>query len=966
MLASDDYSRAVSHQMLSNLAAEPTVSVPHLRKRVSLLRLSKLSPMAFMGIVVFGIALAATRNAPSSAANHDQSIARGDCENAKPGDLITRELAGGQSHCFQLQMEANQFLHVVVDQQGIDVVLSIAAMDGRKLAEVDRPNGSRGRESMSAVATQSGTYLLQIRTLEGVAARGKYALHIHLLRAAESRDGERIMAERLVFEGENLRTKGNAEFIRQGIDKFNAAAMLWGSLGDSYEEAVAVYGAGISSSSLGENQSAIDYLERALRLFGDDLYGQAISQSAMGWPYMYLGEYEAALKNFSHALQFHFSDQNIRGQGIALYGIGWIYALRGQHQEALQQFSQSLARRRLAQDRRGEALTFTGIGKVQMRMAKPTDALDAFEKALKVVPMGNQYVEADIISNIGWAYSMLDQQGMALQHFNRALTMRRQSGDRIGEATTLYGLSQLLRKQAKLPESQSIIEDALRIIESLRVLGSSEQLRISYFSSIQEYYEYYIDLLMQMEQAKPSRGYAALALHASERARARGLIDLLSQARINTAVSSGRPVAQSQPLSVPEIQQQLLDENTVLLEYALGQTRSYCWLLTSHDIVGFELPPRDQIEKLAHQLYVSLTERNRLEELSSPSVRRSRLVEADAQASEHALSLSKMLLAPVHRTRGKRLLIVAPDALQIIPFAALQSPHTADELQNRTRSGNAVAKSGRLNQQTYRPLLVDHEIVMLPSASSLAVLRQLAKDRPPSPKTVAVLADPVFEADDERIQPKLPANGKSQTLTNIVGPAVDFQRLMSSRWEAQQIVALAPRSQSKLFLDFDANRSAATSATLGDYRFVHFATHALINNQHPELSSLVLSMFDAYGRPQDGYLRMPDIFKLKLPVEMVVLGACKTALGKDIKGEGLLNLTRAFMYAGSERVMVSFWDVSDKPTSELMVRLYRGMLGPEKLAPAAALRMAQLELWKDRRWQSPYYWAAFTLQGEPN
>ena len=183
-------------------------------------------------------------------------------------------------------------------------------------------------------------------------------------------------------------------------------------------------------------------------------------------------------------------------------------------------------------------------------------------------------------------------------------------------------------------------------------------------------------------------------------------------------------------------------------------------------------------------------------------------------------------------------------------------------------------------------------------------------------------------------------------------------------WEGKKIFDLVPNRQGKLVLDFAANRANAMDPEMGNYRFLHFAAHALIDNEHPELSGIALSMVDAKGNPQDGFLRSNQIFNLRLSADLVVLSACRTGLGKNFKGEGVIGLTRGFMYAGAPRVVASLWEIEDKPTSELMVRFYRHMLGPEKLSPAAGLRRAQLELREDARWQAPYYWAGFILQGE--
>lgn len=188
--------------------------------------------------------------------------------------------------------------------------------------------------------------------------------------------------------------------------------------------------------------------------------------------------------------------------------------------------------------------------------------------------------------------------------------------------------------------------------------------------------------------------------------------------------------------------------------------------------------------------------------------------------------------------------------------------------------------------------------------------------------------------------------------------------MLFSRAEALGILQLVPAAARKQALDFQASKATVTSPQLGHYRIVHFATHALLNNAHPELSGIVLSLVDERARPQDGFLRLHEIYNMKLLVDLVVLSACQTALGKEIKGEGMVGLTRGFMYAGAPRVVSSLWKIDDRATSEFMTKFYREMLGERHLAPAAALRAAQIEMWQKRNWSSPYYWAAFTLQGE--
>jgi tetratricopeptide (TPR) repeat protein len=239
---------------------------------------------------------------------------------------------------------------------------------------------------------------------------------------------------------------------------------------------------------------------------------------------------------------------------VALHGIGWIYALMGDNEKALDYFMQSLALRQKVKDRRGEAVTLVGIGKVYSHLGENTQALEYLNRALEILrDIGDHYAEADAISNIGWVDSSLNDYSEALEHFNTALTMRRQLGDRTGEATTLYGISQIERRLAKPQDARLHLEAALDIIESLRTKGASQQLRISYYASVQDYYVTYIDLLMQLHKQQPGAGYDSAALYASERARARSLLDLLIESQFDIHQGVDAPLLGKER----ELQQQL-------------------------------------------------------------------------------------------------------------------------------------------------------------------------------------------------------------------------------------------------------------------------------------------------------------------------------------------------------------------------------------------------------------------------
>jgi len=236
-----------------------------------------------------------------------------------------------------------------------------------------------------------------------------------------------------------------------------------------------------------------------------------------------------------------------------------------------------------------------------------------------------------------------------------------------------------------------------------------------------------------------------------------------------------------------------------------------------------------------------------------------------------------------------------------------------------------------------------------------------------APKALAVFADPVFENDDPRLKQKAVGNGKATGDGDVARSAAEsglerLTRLYFSRHEAEKITGSLKSEMERLqALDFKANLATARNERLDQYRILHFATHGLLNSQHPDLSGLVFSLVTEQGEPQEGFLRLHEIYNLKLNADLVVLSACQTALGKEIKGEGLVGLTRGFMYAGSPRVMSSLWRIDDRATAELMGLMYESMIKKGR-QPSAALREAQITM--SRRWPAPYYWAAFTHQGE--
>ena len=569
------------------------------------------------------------------------------------------------------------------------------------------------------------------------------------------------------------------------------------------------------------------------------------------------------------------------------------------------------------------------------------------------------------------------------------------------------------------------INEAIRIAEEQRLLIGPMNLRTAFsVAKPSQYYSLKTEILMQLHKSQPGMNYDQEAFHTQEQARARTLLETLSEGKadIRSGVSPGLLVRERearknliaksqgltrllsgkysekekndleqelrsatqvveeiemevrqtsphyaamtrpQPLRLMEVQSKVVDSNTVLLEYALGEERSYLWVVTSERLMSYELPKREIIESAAIRFYHALSSNN-----------------SGAEHLTAGTQLCQLILAPALEELGtRRLFIVADGILQYIPFAAIPVSKGKEQL---------------------RFLVEDHEILYLPSASTLGVARNELSGRKSAPKAFAVLADPVFSSSDKRVSKiptaKLPLpEGQSHELSAARSPlerAIEatggmdagssLQRLSLTRRTMEQILLSIPANQQMRAFDFDANYDLATSSELGQYRVIHFATHGFLNPVNPELSGIVLSLVTKDGTSQpNGYLKALDVFNLILPAELVVLHACKTGLGVDpasdetdrqrqerlkkIRSEGVVGLTQGFIYAGTRRVMVSLWDIGEQSSSTLMKRFYKYHFGPRKLGPAAALRAAQLEMLKEKQWVAPSSWSSFVIFGD--
>lgn len=788
----------------------------------------------------------------------------------------------------------------------------------------------------------------------------------------------------------------------------------------------ALNGLGLVYDTWADSEQARDNYQRALELFrqANNPRGEADVLDNLGMAHAFLGDATKALEHFRASLVIRQRLNEPKGWAMTLSNIGYAETLLGDNQEALKQLALALPLSEKSRDRRFEAYTLVRMGMANVSSGDPRKALEVYERALAIqsgAEFQDRRGQAITLDKIGEALALTGEVTEALGKYERALELWKAVGDKQGQALSLYGIARVELGRNNLANARDRIEEAIGIVESLRYKVSNRQLRMTYFAAKQDFYALDIDARMRLYEITHSAADVEAALWASERARARNLTDLLSEARANPRKDMSRAEAEAfrrreaetseltqtlfrlrslgrneeaaaverkladyiseqdelqertasastatrnrTPSLTPREIQQLLDPDTLLLQYSLGEERSHLWAVTGTGIEHYFLPGRAEVERAAGQLRQDLTayEPRRTGESVAQYLKRWR--DAPDSYQRSALELSRMVLGSVSSRLGnKRLVIVADGALQYIPFEALPLP-------------GAAAPAGTASGPPEPALLLSrNEVVYQPSASTLALLRE-ARPRG-ALKKVAVLADPVFDDKDERVRsagrvasvPRRPDENLSRSLRDL-GDTGDggftLPKLEYSLREANAITAVAPRGSWMKAVGFKANRATAMSPALKQFGIVHFATHGIVNDRHPELSGIVLSMVNERGGPEDGFLTLHDIYNLDLPVELVVLSACRTGIGKQVPGEGLLGLTRGFMYAGAPRVVASLWRVDDAASAELMRRFYIHMLKANRISASVALRKAKLEMLSaGGQWSAPYYWAGFVLQGD--
>lgn len=708
--------------------------------------------------------------------------------------------------------------------------------------------------------------------------------------------------------------------VQDALNYYQEALQIYRDIGDVSQTARLLRNIGIAYDSLGVSHQAIVFLREAYALrapVADAASVHAANQLAAAQ--LQAGDLPAARALLQEAIALSAAIDDVRGNLSARIHLGTAELLAGNRQAAVAVLREAISDlREQPDDRRllGRAMHAYGLALGE------EDGVGA-RRALK-----------------------------------EGLAVRREIGDRMGAAETLTAIGWSHWAGGDAQAATQTAREAVQLIEAQRVDIASPDLRASYQAAVAGAYELIIYGLLRDGEA----GAGARALEVAEQYRAQTLVDVLAKgdsapvaaapaallaerSRIRAEINRRenkrlrgdeaesiagltaeldvlddriaaldpryRAVKRDRALSA-DAMRALLGERELALQYFLGREKSVAWLISRETIRVVELPSAGHLNTLARNAHERLSRRDDV---------------ADVGAA-----LGELLLAPFSEelAGAERIAIIADGALHYLPFDTLT-----------TNAGDA-------------PVLRESIVTYLPSLTTLSLVR--ATNRRPQ-DGIAVLADPVFSANDSRVGDAVRA------ATYATPVATPLNRLVLSGEEAKTIEALARERPVTLYVGFDANIASLRSADVSNAGLLHIAAHGYVDDEMPARTGLALSMLHADGSPRVGFVGLKDIYELRLNAELVVLSACDTALGANLAGEGLLGLTRGFMYAGASRVIASLWQVEDRATAELMRHLYAGML-TDGLSPAAALAAAKSRLRESRRWRHPYYWSGFVLVGD--
>lgn len=831
----------------------------------------------------------------------------------EPGQWTGREIARGESHRFSVRIAPETCLPLQLRQTDIDVWLKAYHPSGELVLDLNWEEW--GEERYQICSAEGGRFGVEVRASDQDTHRGVYRLTVGQSRSRSPKEPDWMEVQRSVAAA--IRARTESEPLERALAVYRQHGDRWAEMKTESHLARAYHRKEVFAPTI-QHQRAALALARRLQ----DRTEEAISLRELYRAYGHVGETLRRATARQGYIRLMVASADKRLNVAALEAKATAAAERGDLKAAIAA-SRAAARYYEASGKRDawqELLSkIAGFYIKLNEFEKAREAAEAFLAAQKATGLARH--EASGYATLGSVAFASGKYVECESYFQTAAAIHRMTGETLGESACHAFMSYSAQARGDYPEALRRINWAIRGREKARQSVPSLKWQAGMEDS--EHRRTRAEILMAMHRQDPSAGHAEQALLAADSMRA-GYI-----ARGEPGLGDMRS---------------LLTGGEVLVEYLLAESGSALWVLDGRRLQVYDLPGSKELAPLAESYRSALIARNRRSASESAAERALRIQQADQRLEVLGAQLSRRLLSPLAGIVGERKLLIVPDGpLEHLPYAALRDP--ADP--------------------AGRPMGHVREVAYLPSAGSVLALRQRRLSENPKGSGIAVVADPVFRADDPRLsgrQTPLPLPEGLAEATRALGLKT-IPRLLYSRVEGQSIAKYAP--EPALLFDFDATREAFVKGSLGEYRLLHFAAHGISNPGDPSLSGLVLSLVDRAGRPQNGFLRFEDVYGQRLKAEMVVLSACQTAIGKRFDETGMMTMAGAFLHAGAARVVSTLWKIDDEATSEFMKVFYREALG-HGAPPTAALKTAQQVIARSPRWRSPYYWGAFILQGWPD
>ncbi len=808
----------------------------------------------------------------------------------------------GEKRAIAVHVAAGQAVVATVEQWEIDLTLWVRHPDGRVVRGADR--GPFGLETLLFVAEVEGDYTLNVEAGAQGSKGGEYALRGLEVRRGGAAERAGVEAQERFARAEELERQPTGENQARARALYGEAAALFRASGLSVFEAQAISNEGRALDRTGRRDAAYALYMSALRIWErtGDAYGRLETLRQIGRLSGHLKENFSVVPDDAGFLAMSRELGDRRGIAHAMSVMSGHCRRERNLSEAAGWAERSVQLARQLGDKAMEARCLKSLCLVQGERGQYERAVLSARRMLSLYrDLSDVRGESASLGQIGSIFLAAKRYAEAIPYLSRQIELLRIHGDQTGLAEGLWGLAHVYMEMGDPEAAEMVQKQMISAYSKTAGQFDSAKWRSAYLGVW-----------------GPFGGRTRFLIGTARVVEALGNVDGLRAAAFGAQGKSGITESLSH-----------LDPDTVLIETMTGEEGAEIWVADSGGVRAYQAPGGERLTALAQKVWNCYAARS--------------------ECGPEAKELSGMLLGPAWpEIRGKRLVIAGDGILSYFPFGALPEP-----------TGNSDA-----------PILLRQEVVLVPSLTTMDLLRR--RRGPMGPWTEArVLADPVYDAQDQRLNARAAAPPRldQELVRAIEGGGLRLEkgaipRLWNSGAEVEGLFERLPAQVERAaYSGFDATREALLKP-IPRGSILHIATHGIVNEDDPELSGLVLALWNRDGRPVDGYVPIRDLASMNFPARLVVLSACQTACGRQYFGLGAFSLASEFLRTGAQTVVASSWKVNDAATAELMKLFYRHLMSDGEMRVPKALRAAQLEMRGKAQWSQPYYWAAFSAYGE--